>query len=181
MCKENTATRLRKIMEERNLRQVDILEMVKPYCQKYNVKMNRSDISQYCTGKVEPNQKKLYVLASALQVSEAWLMGFDVPQERTPFDKTNDLIRERLDAEIEGRHSHVLFAAEITEDEAKLLQYYRTSDDRGKEAINYVAEMESRLNQLNRAPIAAHNESGALTDEQQAKVKEFIDFASKDK
>ena len=52
MKKENTASRLREIMETRNLRQVDILNMTRPYCQKYNVKMNKSDISQYCSGKV---------------------------------------------------------------------------------------------------------------------------------
>ena len=46
---ENTAIRLKKIMQEKNLRQVDLLEMVKPFCQKYNVKINKSDISQNMT------------------------------------------------------------------------------------------------------------------------------------
>ena len=50
-----------------------------------NVKMNKSDISQYCSGKTEPNQEKLFILGNALNVSEAWLMGFDVPMERTPY------------------------------------------------------------------------------------------------
>ena len=44
--------------------------------------MNKSDISQYCSGKVEPNQEKLFILGNALNVNEAWLMGFDVPMER---------------------------------------------------------------------------------------------------
>ena len=44
-----------------------------------------SDISQYCSGKTEPNQEKLFILGNALNVSEAWLMGFDVPMERTPY------------------------------------------------------------------------------------------------
>lgn len=83
MNKENTATRLKRLMSERNLRQIDILNLAKPYCEKYNVKMNKSDISQYCAGKTEPNQNKLFVLGMALNVSEAWLMGFDVPKERT--------------------------------------------------------------------------------------------------
>lgn len=83
MKKENTASRLKEIMENRNLRQVDILNMTRPYCQEYNVKMNKSDISQYCSGKTEPNQDKLFVLGMALNVSESWLMGFDVPMERS--------------------------------------------------------------------------------------------------
>lgn len=84
MKKENTAIRLKTIMNMRGLRQVDILNLTVPYCQKYNVKMHKSDISQYCSGKTEPNQEKLFILGNALNVSEAWLMGFDVPMERTP-------------------------------------------------------------------------------------------------
>lgn len=82
MKNENTAIRLKKIMNERNLRQVDILNLTLPYCKKYNIKMNKSDLSQYCSGKTEPNQDKLFVLSIALNVNEAWLMGFDVPMER---------------------------------------------------------------------------------------------------
>ena len=46
--------------------------------------MNKSDISQYVSGKVEPSQDKLVILGMALNVSEAWLMGFDVPPQRYP-------------------------------------------------------------------------------------------------
>ena len=81
MKKENTAIRLKTIMNMRGLRQVDILNLTVPYCQKYNVKMNKSDISQYCSGKTEPNQEKLFILGNALNVSEAWLMGYDVPMQ----------------------------------------------------------------------------------------------------
>ena len=82
MNRENTAIRLKTIMSTRGLRQIDILNLTAPYCKKYNVKMNKSDISQYCSGKVEPNQEKLFILGNALNVNEAWLMGFDVPMER---------------------------------------------------------------------------------------------------
>lgn len=82
MKKENTSIRLKQIMDNRNLKQVDILDMTKPYCVKYDVKMNKSDISQYVSGKVEPNQDKLFILAKALGVNEAWLMGFDVPMKK---------------------------------------------------------------------------------------------------
>lgn len=82
MKKSNTAERLQYIMKKRNLRQVDILELSLPFCAKYNIKMNKSDISQYVSGKVEPSQEKLIILGMALNVTEAWLMGFDVPAER---------------------------------------------------------------------------------------------------
>lgn len=85
MKKYNTSDRLRQIMNERNLRQIDILNLTVPYCKKYDVKMNKSDISQYVSGKVEPNQDKLAVLGMALGVNEAWLMGYDIPRERKAF------------------------------------------------------------------------------------------------
>ena len=85
----NTSTRLKEIMSERNLRQVDLLELVKPFCQKYNIKINKSDISQYISGKVKPGQEKLSMLGMALDVNETWLMGYDVPKERQYVSEEN--------------------------------------------------------------------------------------------
>ena len=82
MKKSNTASRLKEIMNERGLKQIDILNACLPFCKKYEVKMSKSDISQYVSGKVEPGQDKLFVLGNALNVSESWLMGFDVPRDR---------------------------------------------------------------------------------------------------
>lgn len=82
MKASNTQLRLMQIMDERNLKQVDIINLAEPYCKKYNVKLNKSDISQYLSGKTTPNQDKLVVLSMALNVSETWLMGYDVPRER---------------------------------------------------------------------------------------------------
>jgi hypothetical protein len=79
---ENTALRLQKIMNERGLKQTDILKLAEPYCAKYKVKLNKSDLSQFVNGKVVPGQWKLTILGLALNVSEAWLMGLDVPMER---------------------------------------------------------------------------------------------------
>ena len=62
MNRENTAIRLKTIMNIRGLRQVDILNLSIPYCEKYNIKMNKSDLSQYCSGKTEPNQENLFIL-----------------------------------------------------------------------------------------------------------------------
>ena len=75
----NTAERLKQIMEDRNLRQIDIIEKCRPFCKELGVKMGRSDFSQYLSGKIQPKQTKMAILSRALNVSEAWLMGFDVP------------------------------------------------------------------------------------------------------
>ena len=91
MRKFDTAYRLRQIMQERNLRQVDILSLAKPYCQLHRVKLGRNDLSQYLSGKAKPGQTKLFVLACALNVNEAWLMGFDVSRERTDDNSSDNL------------------------------------------------------------------------------------------
>lgn len=91
MKKEKTSARLNTLMEERNLRQVDILALTSPFCKKYDVKMNKSDISQYVSGKVEPSQDKLIILGMALNVSESWLMGFDVPRSKSEVNNLSNL------------------------------------------------------------------------------------------
>lgn len=91
MKKHTTSQRLKQIMSTRNLRQVDILEAAEPFCKKYNVKLEKNALSQYVSGKVEPGQEKLTILGMALGVSEAWLMGYEVPMERyTPTAEDGD-------------------------------------------------------------------------------------------
>ena len=74
--------RLIYIMESRSLKQVDIINECKPFSELYDVKFNKSDLSQYISGKTEPNQDKLFILSEALNVNVAWLMGYDVPMEK---------------------------------------------------------------------------------------------------
>ena len=80
--KENISIRLKRIMNDRNLKQVDILELARPYCERLDVKLTKSDLSQYISGKVEPGSKKISILGMALNINEAWLMGYDVSMER---------------------------------------------------------------------------------------------------
>ena len=79
---KTTADSLKEIIELRDLKQVDILKLATPYCKQYNIKLNKSDLSQFVSGKVIPGQWKLTILGMALNVSEAWLMGYEVPMER---------------------------------------------------------------------------------------------------
>lgn len=54
----------------------------------------RSAISRYLSGEYEPKSKPIYELAKALGVSEQWLMGYDVPMERTQAQKNNDALSD---------------------------------------------------------------------------------------
>lgn len=77
-----TSERLKYILKTRDIKQVDILNMAQPFCVQYGVKLGKNDLSQYVNGKVEPGQEKLTVLGLALDVSETWLMGYNVPIDR---------------------------------------------------------------------------------------------------
>lgn len=95
MERSSTSKRLRQIMSERNLRQVDILEKSKPFQKQLGVKMGRSALSQYVTGKSKPDDKKLYLLSKTLNVSEAWLMGYDVDEKRIPDSERNSISNDQ--------------------------------------------------------------------------------------
>ncbi len=42
----------------------------------------KSAMSQYIKGSFEPKQNRVYLISKALDVSEAWLMGYDVPMKK---------------------------------------------------------------------------------------------------
>lgn len=88
MRKYETADRIRQLMEEKNWKQVDIFNNSKPYQEKLGVKLGKSAISQYVNGVQAPDQRRLTLLALTFNVSEAWLMGYDVPRERESTTQT---------------------------------------------------------------------------------------------
>lgn len=76
-----TQERLKIIMQEKNLRQIDVLALVQPYCQRYGITMSQSLFCQYCNGTRAPKPDRLIVLAKALNVHEDWLAGYDVARD----------------------------------------------------------------------------------------------------
>ncbi|MCL2689229.1 MAG: helix-turn-helix domain-containing protein [Chitinispirillia bacterium] len=49
--------------------------------------IGKSAINHYKTGRYEPKQDGVYLIALALDVSEAWLMGYDVPMARINYNE----------------------------------------------------------------------------------------------
>ena len=80
--KNTTAARLQQVMGERKLKQVDVISLSKVHQKELGVKLGKSALSQYINGKSTPDQEKLVLLARTLGVSEAWLMGYDVPMTK---------------------------------------------------------------------------------------------------
>ncbi|MDT2943855.1 helix-turn-helix domain-containing protein [Lactococcus lactis] len=97
MKKENSQIRLKKIMNDRGLRQVDILEKSKPFQDKLGIKMSKTHLSNYINGKSNPDQQKLILLSQTLGVSEPWLMGYDVPMiEPSESENNSETIEETV-------------------------------------------------------------------------------------
>ena len=73
--------RLREALEKRNMKAAELSK-------KTNVP--EGAISYYLSGKSQPKGERLYTLCVALDVSEAWMLGYDIPMERTVEQKKND-------------------------------------------------------------------------------------------
>lgn len=65
--------RLRMAMRNSRLTQQELAE---------RTGISKSSLSQYLSGYAKPMQDRIYSLAEALNVSEAWLIGFDAPMAR---------------------------------------------------------------------------------------------------
>ena len=68
--KEEFKKRLEYAMEKRKIRAVDLAKLTG---------ISESTISQYRSGYAKPKEKKLAIIANALNVDPSWLMGMDVP------------------------------------------------------------------------------------------------------
>lgn len=73
----------------------------------------KSSLSLYLSGAYEPKQDRIYSMAKALDVSEAWLMGYDVPMEK---EKTPE-------------------EPALSEGEQKLLELFRSVPDDKKDLV----------------------------------------------
>ena len=112
--------RLRQIMDEKGLKQVDILNLSKPWQNDLDIKMSKTHLSNYVNGKSTPDNFRLVLLSKVLGVSEAWLMGYDVPrddeEEESPLiEKTIENMKKLA----EERQENVLKFSKMQLDEQK--------------------------------------------------------------
>lgn len=81
------AERLREALNAARMKQADLVR---------ETGLDRGSVSSYLSGKYEPKQKAIYKMAQALDVSESWLLGYDVPMARTPESKKNDQLAKLI-------------------------------------------------------------------------------------
>lgn len=78
---DSCSNRIAKALAIRGMKQADLCKAAK---------IPKSSLSLYISGAYEPKQDKIYAMALALDVNEAWLMGYDAPmgrQENSSTDK----------------------------------------------------------------------------------------------
>ena len=76
------ANRLNKAITLRNIKPIELSE---------KTGIDKSKISSYMSGRYKAKQDGVYLLAQALNVSEVWLMGYDVPMESIPIKKIDKI------------------------------------------------------------------------------------------
>ncbi len=96
--------RLKYAMNLSGLTQTDL-------CQK--TKIPKSAMSQYISGKFKPKDDRTYLLAKALNVNEAWLMGYNVSMEGKEINKPTD--NDRLNEFIE-------LCSQLSDDELDIIE-----------------------------------------------------------
>ena len=75
--------RLREALANNNMKPIDLSK---------KTGIPKSMVSYYLSGKSEPKSDRVFAISQALGISEAWLLGYDVPMTRTPEAKKNDAI-----------------------------------------------------------------------------------------
>lgn len=95
MEKEKLSIRLKKALNIRNMKQVDLIE---------KTGIDKGALSSYISGKYQPKQDKISIISKALDVNELWLMGYDVPMDRNEkysFENDSTSIFELTEESIE--------------------------------------------------------------------------------
>lgn len=106
---ETISVRIKKALQLKGMRQSEL-------CKLANIP--KSSLSQYLSGDFEPKQDRIYLISKALNVSEAWLMGFDVPMERQELKNSSPSEEANLS---EGERSLLELFRLVPEDQQELV------------------------------------------------------------
>ena len=79
--KDSCAKRIAQALSIREMKQTELCKITG---------IPKSSLSLYLSGAYEPKQDRIYLMAQALNVNEAWLMGYDVPMEKGKKNNTHD-------------------------------------------------------------------------------------------
>ena len=108
------ASRMTEVMDRKDIKPIELSR---------RTGIPKGSISQYMSGYAAPKADRISLIARALGVSEAWLLGYDVemiPQKRTYI--TNEEIKDIL-------------ADGLSEEETIIIKRYRQADEHTQEMV----------------------------------------------
>lgn len=79
--------RLREALNDAGMKPIELSE---------RTNIPKSMISYYLSGKTKPKADRIFIISTTLGVTEAWLMGYDVPKARTLEQKKNDQLAKLI-------------------------------------------------------------------------------------
>ena len=106
---ESCGKRISEALQYRKMRQADLCKLAK---------VPKSSLSLYLSGAYEPKQDRIYDMARVLNVSEAWLMGYDVPMARQDHQNNSSPTEPQLN---EGEQLLIDLFRKIPEDQQGLV------------------------------------------------------------
>ena len=99
MMNDTFANRLKKALDVNNMKPIDLAK---------KAKINKSLIRSYMSGVCKAKQDKLDAIATVLNVSEAWLMGYDVPMDREFTENSNAELIKKIDSLNESQKEAII-------------------------------------------------------------------------
>lgn len=161
MKKVEIKDRIKEALEKREITQTELAD---------KAKIDKGQLSSYISGKYKPRQNNIDALSSALNVNEAWLMGFDVPMERHNVKASAEITVYKVHCE--------------TENESKLILSYRELNNANQSRVRAYTEnllstqkMEDELATATRyqqpTTIAAHHEGNEYTEDELKEIDQF--------
>lgn len=141
----NFNNRLKELLIEKNMTQKELSNLTG---------ITPSSISDWLRGKYEAKQDKIDIIATSLNVSQAYLMGYDVPKVNniknlTKVSNQNSVLTINQEKIIQ------LFSELNEEGQEKAIAYTQDLVDSGKYEIKALPTAEEMLDYLKEIPMAA--------------------------
>ena len=123
--KEVFSERLKAAMKKQNLKQIDLVRAA----QSQGIKLGKSHISQYVSGKTVPRTDILLFLARTLQVEEEWLIGVSDMESDTAIssNKNRDLLDKNDASNTIQTTSAEISSRDISNKEERIMREFKKS------------------------------------------------------
>ena len=123
--KEVFSERLKAAMKKQNVKQIDLVRAA----QSQGIKLGKSHISQYVSGKTVPRTDILLFLAKTLQVEEEWLIGVSDMESDTAIsaNKNRDLLDKNDTSNTIQTTSAEIISRDISNKEERTMREFKKS------------------------------------------------------